>query len=82
MQPIFLGSGAWDEYTVRWSAVDQNNVSSPISREIYFAVETKSDHISGKSSFQTFQCAGHNGANTNLNVSIEENPGMLPFMKP
>ena len=42
----------WDEYTVRWSAVDQNNVSSPISREIYFAVKTKSDdHTSGKSSF-------------------------------
>ena len=40
------------EYTVLWSAVDQNNVSSSISREIYFAVKTKSDdHISGKSSF-------------------------------
>ena len=40
------------EYTVLWSAVDQNNVSSPISREIYFAVKTKSDdHTSGKSSF-------------------------------
>ena len=40
-----------DEYTVLWSAVDQNNVGSPISREIYFAVKTKSDPISGKSSF-------------------------------